>query len=270
MQRKTGILAHNGCYETEPGHKMKRALTKIRPIDGFSHAFHLILTVALPVLIYIFVRIDLAQLAIATIFLSKWRMFAVRPRYWLANLQANSVDILVGVSLVIFMTQTTSQLWQMIWAVMYVLWLLLIKPSTTLLGAAAQAIIAQVLGLMAVYLAWGGADAYVLILATWLVCYTAAHHFFTGFDEPYTKFLTNIWAFFGGSLAWICSHWLLYYGSVSQPTLLLTVLGFGLGSMYYLQKSDKLTALLRRQFIFIMAAIIIVVLVFSDWGDKAV
>jgi len=249
---------------------MKRALTKIRPVDGFAHTLHLVLTVALPLLIYIFVRIDLAQLAIAVIFLSKWRMLAVRPRYWLANLQANSADILAGVSLVIFMAQTTSQLWQLIWAALYAVWLLMIKPSTSLFGAASQALIAQVLGLLAVYVAWGGSNILVLIITTWLVCYVAGRHFFAGFDEPYTKFLTNIWAFFGGSLAWISSHWLLYYGVIAQPALILTVLSFGLGSMYYLQRMDKLTPLLKRQFLFIMAAIITVVLVFSDWGDKAV
>jgi hypothetical protein len=249
---------------------MKRALSKIKPVDGFSHALHLALTIALPILIYVFLRIDLAQLAVATIFLSKWRMFAVRPRYWLANLQANSADILVGVSLVIFMAQTTSQLWQLIWAIIYMLWLLLVKPSTSLFGVASQAMAALTLGLMSVYLAWSGAPAATLIITTWLVCYIAAHHFFTGFDEPYTKFLTNVWAFFAGALVWVCSHWLLFYGSVSQPTLLLTVLGLGLGSMYYLQNADRLTVLLRRQFLFIMAAIIVVVLVFSDWGDKAV
>lgn len=250
---------------------MRRKLTKkLRPVDGFAHSFHIVLTVALPLLIYILVRIDLAQLAIVTIFLSKWRMFAVKPRYWLANLQANAVDILVGISLIIFMTQTTSQLWQLIWAALYAAWLLLVKPINTIFGAAVQAVIAQTLGLMAVYLAGGAAPSYLLILATWVVCYVAARHFFTGFDEPYTKFLANIWGLFGGALAWVCSHWLLYYGAVAQPTLLLVVLGMGLGSMYYLHKSDKLTLLLRRQFLFIMIAIIVVVLVFSDWGDKAV
>jgi hypothetical protein len=48
------------------------------------------------------------------------------------------------------------------------------------------------------------------------------------------------------------------------------VLGFGLAAMYYLGERDKLSNLLRRQFVFIMIAIIVVVLVFSDWGDKAI
>lgn len=249
---------------------MKRVVTKFRPSSGFSGALHIAFVIALPLLIYILVRIDLAQFAVAAILLSKWRMFAVRPRYWLANLQANAVDILVGLSLVIFMSQTTAVVWQVIWAVVYMLWLLLLKPSNTLFGISLQAMIAQLLGLMAVYLAWADAPLAGLVIAVWAVCYTVARHFFTGFDEPYTKFLASVWSLFGASLAWLTGHWLLYYGSVAQPTLLLVVISFGLGTMYYLQRSERLTTLLKRQLLFIMVAVIVVVLVFSDWGDKAV
>lgn len=63
-------------------------------------------------------------------------------------------------------------------------------------------------------------------------------------------------------------HWLLFYGVVSQPTLLLMVIGFALAGLYYLEESDRLTTLLRRQLIFIMVAVVAIVLVFSDWGDR--
>jgi len=242
---------------------------KIRPRDGFASFLHLAFTIAVPLLVYIFIRIDLATLAILTIFLSKWRMFAVRPRYWLINLQSNAADILVGVSLIIFMTQTGSQLWQLIWAVAYAAWLLLIKPISSIFGVSVQALIAQISGLLAVYLVWGGAEAYVLIITVWTVNFVASRHFFTGFDEPYTKFLSNTWALFGAALAWITSHWLLYYGIISQPALLLFVLSFGLGSMYYLQRNDKLTKLYKNQFIFIISLVVLLVLFLSDWSDKA-
>ena len=65
------------------------------------------------------------------------------------------------------------------------------------------------------------------------------------------------------------SHWLLFYGFMAQQALLLGVIGFGLAALYYLEQTDKLSTLIRRQFIFIMIAIVIVVLVFSEWGDKA-
>jgi len=247
---------------------MKSKLTRLRPAGGFSQGLHLLLTVFLPVLVYIFVRINLAQLAIAVILLSKWRMFAVRPRHWLAYIRANAADITVGISTVIFMTQTSSQIWQLIWAAVYAIWLLLIKPGTTLLSVSAQAFIAQLFGLMALYAAWGGSPLIVLVLGTWAVCFVGARHFFSAFDEAHARFLADVWAFFGACIAWVLGHWLLFYGVVSQPTLLLTVIGFSLGTLYYLQKVDKLTVLVRRQLLFIMSAVIVVVLVFSDWSSK--
>jgi hypothetical protein len=231
---------------------------------------HIALTIALPILLYIFVRIDLPQLAIVTVVLSKWRMFAVRPRYWLANIQANGVDILVAVSIIVFMTQTTMQAWQLVWAGAYAFWLLVVKPANSLFGTSAQAMIAQIMGLMAIYTAWSGISLPLLVFVTWLVCYVAARHFFTAFDEPLTKFLTSTWALFGASLAWLSGHWLLYYGAVAQPTLLLVLISFTLATMYYLHRTGRLTSLLKRQLLFIMLAVIVVVLVFSDWGDKAV
>jgi hypothetical protein len=249
---------------------MGQLKTKIRPVNGFSHFFHIVLTILLPIVIFILVRIHFAELAVAILLLSKWRMFAVRPRHWLANIRANAVDILVGVSVIIFMVHTDSQLIQIIWAVVYALWLLLLKPSATLFGISLQALVAQTFGLMAVFLAWPSSPLYVLVLSTWVVCYMSARHFFTSFDEPYTRFLTDVWAYFGAALVWVLGHWLLFYQVTSQPTLLLTVIGFGLATIYYLDKTDRLSDLLRRQFIFIMIVIIIVVLAFSDWGDKAI
>ncbi len=249
---------------------MKQAIKKLRPAGGFSHGLHLLFTILLPILVYVFVRINLVPAAVALILLSKWRVLAVRPRHWMAYIRANAVDITVGISIVIFMSQTGSMVWQLVWAAVYAVWLLLIKPGTSLWSISLQASLAQLFGLMALYLTWGGSATAVLVLGTWTVAYVAARHFFSAFDEPYTRFLSDTWAFFAASLAWILSHWLLFYGEVSQPTLLLTILGYGLGAMYYLQQNDKLSRLARRQFIFIMIAVVVVVLVFSDWGNKVV
>jgi hypothetical protein len=43
-----------------------------------------------------------------------------------------------------------------------------------------------------------------------------------------------------------------------------------LGGMYYLQKTDRMTTLLRRQLIFIMVAVVVIMLTFSQWGDKTI
>ncbi|MEK7059539.1 MAG: hypothetical protein AAB971_02155, partial [Patescibacteria group bacterium] len=84
------------------------------------------------------------------------------------------------------------------------------------------------------------------------------------------RMLAGIWGYFGEALAWLLSHWLLFYRGVAQTTLLLSTLGYSLAVLYYLDHNDRLSKGIRRQFIFIMMAIIVVVLAFSDWGDKVV
>lgn len=251
---------------------MRRQLAaKIKPATGFSHFFHLLLNILLPVLLYTLIRWgDFVQLGFALILLSKWRMFAVRPRHWPANVRANAVDIMVGMSVLVFMANSGSGMWQLIWAVVYGIWLLFIKPGSSTFMVSMQAAIGQLVALVALFIAWPEAPIAGLVVATWFICYAAARHFLVSFDESLTNLLAHLWGYFAAALVWVLSHWLLFYGVISQPALLLSVLGFGLAALYYLEKMDRLSTLLRRQFIFVMIAIVVIVIAFSDWGDKAI
>jgi hypothetical protein len=249
---------------------MRPLLRKLKPASGFAHFLHLALVVILPVAVFVLVRLDFVQLALSIIVLSKWRMFAVRPRFWAANIRANAVDLVVGLSIVAFMTQTNSFWLQLVYVVLYAIWLVAIKPASSTLMVTGQAFIGQLAGLMALYLVWDNGPIYGLTLVTGLICYLAARHFLDTFDEPYARMLAYVWGYFGAALAWLLSHWLLFYGAVAQVTLLLSSLGYGLAVLYYLDHYDRLGKATRRQFIFIMLAIVLVVLVFSDWGDKVI
>jgi len=222
----------------------------------------------LPTAVFVLVRLQFIQLALTIILLSKWRMFAVKPRFWPANVRANAIDIIVGVSLLVFMVHSGSVWWQLIWALVYGAWLLLLKPATETLLVSAQAMVGLLFGLSALFSTVS--PLYGLVILSGTICYLAARHFFDNFDEPYAKFLAYIWGYFGAALTWVLGHWLLFYGSVAQPTLILVVIGYGLSALYYFAHFDRLSPLLRRQFIFIMIAIIIVILAFSDWGNKIV
>jgi hypothetical protein len=197
-------------------------------------------------------------------------MFAVRPRFWPANIRANGVDLMVGFALVLFMAHSASLALQLFWTVAYMIWLVGLKPGIGLMMVSTQAFIGQLLALMALYLVWDAGPLYGLTALTGLICFLAARHFFDSFDEPYARLLSYVWGFFGASLAWLLSHWLLFYGQLAQPTLYFSTLGYGLAVLYYLDHTDRLSRGVRRQFIFIMIAIILVVLTFSDWGDKVV
>ncbi|HSX47647.1 MAG TPA: hypothetical protein VLF63_02630 [Patescibacteria group bacterium] len=245
-------------------------LAKIKPTSGFSYFFHLLLVLIIPIAVYILVTLNFIQLALSIIVLSKWRMFAVKPRFWAANIRANAVDLMVGISIVAFMTQTDSSLIRLLWVTIYGFWLLVIKPSSNIPIVTTQAFIAQLFALMALYLVWANAPLYALTILTGLFCYLAARHFLDAFEEPYSRLLAFSWAYFGGALAWLFSHWLLYYHRISLPAILLSSLGYGLALLYYLDHFDKLTLLLKRQIIFVIFAVVIVLLLFSDWGDKLV
>jgi hypothetical protein len=241
---------------------MKNIFKKIKPISGFSHVFHFGLTILLPIFLFVFVRLNFTELAVAIIILSKWRMFAVKPRFWPANIRANSVDIIVGLSIVVFMYHSSGPGWQLFWALIYAIWLTTIKPAQTSFLVSVQSLIAQLFGLMAIY-SWESASALELSLLTGLICFLSARHFFDNFEEPYARLMSYTWGYFGAGLAWILSYWLIFYGTIAQPTLLLTIIGYSVASLYYLKKENKLNKLLRRQFILIMLIVVVAILAFG-------
>jgi hypothetical protein len=248
-----------------------RAKIKLKPAGGFAHFLHLGLVVLLPALLFVLIRTDFTQLALLLILLSKWRMLAVRPRYWLMNIRQNAVDIMVGVSAVVFMAEAGSAALQLMLVAAYGAWLLIIKPKTGTLMVAVQAFIGQLTALSALFLALGGAPLGALVVVTWLICYLSARHFFTNFEEPYGPLFSQAWGYHAAALTWVLGHWLLfYYDIVAQVTLLLVVTSFSLATLYYLHETDRLSVLVRRQMIFIMIAIVAIVLVVSDWGDKTI
>lgn len=250
--------------------RSKEVTGRIKPTKGFSHALHIGLVAALPVLAYILVRIDFVSLAILLVFLAKWRMFAVKPRYWVPNLVANGVDIMVGVALVLFMANTTVVWWQLAWMAAYGGWLLWLKPRSDVLSVSAQAMLGQLLGLGVLYLKFGDASLFALVGGTWLVCYLAARHFLTSFEERHTALLSHVWAYFGASLAFVLGHWLLFYSSIAQIIVFLTVIGYTMAGLYYLDASDRITPSLRGQLLGVMVAILLIVIIFSDWAGSTV
>src|SRR5436190_766658 len=95
---------------------------RVKPLRGFAHAAHIGLNLLLPILAYVLVRATFVWPAILLVVLSKWRMFAVRPRYWMVNLISNGIDITVAVALILFMASTAVAWWQLFWVALYMGW----------------------------------------------------------------------------------------------------------------------------------------------------
>ncbi len=243
----------------------------LKPANGFGKVFHFFLKIILPLLVFILIRLDFIQLAFIVVILSKWRMFAVKPRFWLVNLLSNSIDIVVGLSLVYFMTYASPNVyWQLLWTVSYVAWLVLIKPSENILLVSLQAFIGQFLGLTALYLIWSDGPIWGLTVITALICYVSARHFLNSFNEPYANLIIFFWTYVGATLAWLTSHWLIYYKVFSQPVMLLSILGYGLAVVYYLDHYKKLKKFSKWEITGVFILSLIIIIFYSNWTYRVV
>ena len=245
---------------------MKNIFYKIKPESGLSQVFHFLFNALLPILVLFLIKLNLPILAAGLVLLAKWRMFAVRPRHWLSNIRANLVDIFVGLSVVAFIAGTKIIYTQIFWTIVYILWLVWLKPKSKPIPVMAQALIAQAFGLVAFYRAFPTSSLALGVLVTWLVCYASARHFLGAYEEPLIRIISDIWAWFGAVMAWILGHWfIVYHNFMPQLALVLTVLAYGLATFYYLESKGKLRPLLRLQLIVVMALILFFIIIISDW-----
>ena len=244
---------------------MKPLVARIKPANGLSGVFHYVLLLVFPLLLFMLVRLDFIQLAYILVVLSKWRMLAVRPRFWLANIRSNSVDMMVGFSTLVFMTHTGSAGWQLVWALVYAAWLIFLKPGSSVFYTSLQAGVGFLFGLMAMFIAWSGISSYGLVLVTGLICYLVARHFFDSFDEPYAKLLSYLWGYFGAALMWVLAHILIVYphrsGIISQPMIFLLTIGVALATVYYWDHFDKFARFARKEVLFISGSIVVILLI---------
>lgn len=248
---------------------MRQLTTQIRnrykPATGVAPLIHVLFRVALPLTAFVLSSLRIViWLPLLVVLLSKWRIFAVRPRFWSANLRANAVDIIVGVSTVFYMEHTASLSLRFGWAMLYAIWLLFIKPKSTILGVSVQAGIGQLYGLMALFIAWSDGPLLGLVMVAGLICYLSARHFFDSYNEPYAKLLSYLWGYFAASAMWVLGHMLVVYpkqdGIVAQPTLLLSIIGYTLGAVYYLEHFDKLSLTVKRELLYLCAGAVVILL----------
>ena len=164
-------------------------------------------------------------LSLLIVFLSKWRALAVRPRFWFANLVANMVDLIVGVSTVGFLYAAAGSFWlQCIITVGYVGWLLIIKPRSKRSYVATQAGLAVFLGVTALSIVSYSWDSLFFVAVMWGIGYVAARHVLGSYEEPHTTLYSLVTGFVFAELGWISFHWLIAYPIPGFGTIRLSQL----------------------------------------------
>lgn len=152
-------------------------------------------------------------LALILVLLSKWRIFAVRPRFWYANILANMVDVIVGASHVILLSVASGALWlQIVLSIAYALWMLTIKPQSKRIMIGVQAATAVFVGTTALAHVAYNTDASVFVIGMWVIGFVAARHVLMSYDEEQNRTaLSLVWAFVMAELGWLGFHWLFAY-----------------------------------------------------------
>ena len=248
---------------------MRLPQVRINPTSRVAATLHVVYMVLLPLLVLSLVRSGFTGAALVVIVLSKWRMFAVKPRYWLANVRANSVDMIVGFSVVIFMSQSEVLMTSFIWSGIYSFWLIFIKPKSTPLMISVQALIAQGFGLVAVFNNFSTWNPVYLVLFAWVICFCASKHLLMAFEEELNRPLAHLWAIFSAEIALILSHWhIAYANTIPQIALVLSVIGYVLALGYYLQKTRGLSKSFRQQLLTFSMVIIAIIIVFTEWQSE--
>jgi len=203
-------------------------LKAVRRRSFVSELMYSFLNVALAVTVVLVIKSTESLLfAILIVLLSKWRIFAVRPRYWLAHLQANLVDTVSSVAFVILMytvvVSVAPSFEQSIvlasLTLHYIVWLLVIKPRSSRLFMHIQASVSVFLGTTALYAISFDWPGFLVVIFMWIIGYGAARHSFASYEEENTEFFSIAWGLVFAELGF-----LVYYGTIAYVP-------FGLSSL---------------------------------------
>ena len=177
--------------------------------------------------------------AFALVLLSKWRVLAVRPRYWLAHIQANMVDLIVSLGLVVLLYTAgyggagEGMAIQIILTLLYIVWLLLLKPRTRRTYVVGQAGVALVVGTVALFSLAYGWPSSVVVLAMFILGYSTARHVLSAYSDNSLTMMSLIWGFVVAHIGWISYHWLIAYDiplidtiKLPQVTIVVVAISF--------------------------------------------
>lgn len=263
----------------------------------WSDVVYILLNIAYAMSLFVLVSpgVELPYLAYLLVFLSKWRVIAVRPRFWFANLQANFVDFLVGISVVTLMliTAATTPWVGILLAILFSFWLLVLKPHGAQHWILVQAGVAQFISLTALFSLAHSFElkpfitdsSFPTVVIAWLIGYMSARHALSSFKgEEERSLLSLIWGFIVAELAWLAHHWTIAYSiyqgaipsdkqlMIPQIAIVVTLLSFVVIRWYEVfdaadEHKKKLTKDARSATIFAVIGLTILLVFFNGSLD---
>jgi len=196
-----------------------------------NEAVYVVLNIGIAVALLLIIRLTGSLwLAFALVMIGKWRIFAVRPRFWFANIQANLVSAIVSLSYVVLLYSVNSSnvgdtqilMVQSILVLLDIGWLLFLKSQSKRIYIVAQAAAALFFGISAIYTMSYGWGASPVVLLVWLVGYATASQVLGSYDEEsHTILLSLVWGLILAEIGWLAYHWTIAYRLPFMTSLLL-------------------------------------------------
>lgn len=260
-------------------------LKLVRKRSFLSEAVYTVLNIALAIAVVTVIRYTgSVGFAIGLVVLSKWRVFAVRPRFWWANLRSNMVDFIVSISFVVNMyivndaiiDDSRKILLLGVLTLLYIGWLLFVKPRSKRSYVAAQAGIAVLLGTSALYAVSYSWPVSIVVLFMWLIGYTAARHILSSYDEEtHGLFLSLVWGVMMAEIGWVAYHWTIAYNlpltsnlhipQVSIITALVSFLAFKCYDSFYKHSKIRVNDIILP-LLFTLSVVLVLLTIFNRVG----
>lgn len=226
----------------------------------------------LPIVLVLLVRnFDSPYVALSLVLLSKWRILALRPRFWWMNIKANAVDLLVGVSVVgLLYLSLGSLLLQVVIALGYGVWLLWLKQRSDAGSIMLQAGVAQFVALTTLFSFSTTIADVLVVVGCWVIGYAVARHVLAAFEEPSTQLLSCVWGLLLAQLGWLLYHWTIVYDiglsvKIPQIALISLVVSFAVARLYAAFKQNRLQQGVIRMNIIFAVVLLLIILIFARW-----
>jgi len=204
-------------------------LKLVRRRSFLSEVVYTVLNIGLAIALVVVIRYtDSIGLALGLVLISKWRVLAVRARYWFVNIKSNLVDLIVSTSFVLGLytinAATIEDVRKLallgIATVLYILWLLILKPRSKRSYVIAQAGVAVFLGVATLFTISFNWPASIVVACMALIGYSAANHVLNTYDdETHSLFLSLTWAVVMAEIGWVAYHWTIAYSLPLAATL---------------------------------------------------
>lgn len=221
--------------------------------------FHLLFNIILAVIVWLSIVITKSPLiAIILIMASKWRTFAVRPRFWAVNIKSNLVDLIFSLSIAILMyaiaysnayvNVTNNSILQICFVVIYILWLTFIKPRSDELFMKIQALLSVFFGFTTIFTVGYNWGELIIVIASFIVGYASLRHILSINSSKDIEILSLFWGLIIAEISWFSNFLVIAYPiqisnifnfAIPQVSIIVSALSFTAFEFFLPKKDNK-------------------------------